>query len=116
MRRKLWMTVVVLAVAALAMAQTMEEPAEVFDDSSEQLLAGEAELRALNRPPLELGGDLGGACACICRQADPPRAESWSYYQRSLVSGCQWAGRVCVVDGALGTLGACAEAPAPLLD
>ena len=114
MKLKLAMTGVVLVLAALAMAQTMEEPPVVFEDDAEQRLAGQAELTALAPSVLELGADLGNACVCMCRQADPPRAERWGHYERSIVSGCQWSGRVCVVEGSLGSIGACTESPAPL--
>ena len=114
MRLKLVMTGAILALAALAMAQTMEEtPVELADDGDQQL-AGVADLAALAPPPLQLGADLGNACVCLCRQADAPRAQRWGYYERSIISGCQWSNRVCVVDGALGTLGACTDSPAPL--
>lgn len=114
MRLKLVMTGFALIVAALAVAQTIDEPAVAFEDDPDQPLAGQTELTALLPPALELGVDLGNACVCICRQADPPRIERWGYYERSIVSNCQWAGRVCVVEGMLGTIGACAESPAPL--
>jgi hypothetical protein len=114
MRLKLVMTGVVLVLAALAMAQTIDELPVVFEDADDQPLAGQAELAALAPPPLELGADLGNACVCICRQADPPRTERWAHYERSIVSNCQWTGRVCVVEGALGTIGACTESVAPL--
>ena len=115
MRRKLVMTGLVLVLAALAMAQTMDEPQETFEDDPDQPVAGQEELRAVLPPPLELGSDLGNACVCVCRQADPPRAQRWGHYERSIVSGCQWGGRVCVVDGTLGTIGACTESVAPLV-
>ena len=117
MRRKLVLTCVALAalvVAALAVAQTMEEPAISFDDDADQPVAGQAELAALTPPALELGADLGNSCVCVCRGAEPPRSERWAHYERSIVSGCQWTGRVCVIEGALGSLGACVESPAPL--
>ena len=114
MRLKLVMTGVVLVVAALAMAQTMDDPSQALVDDPDQPPAGQAELTALAPPPLGLGADLGNACICLCRQATPPRSERWSHYERSIVTGCQWTGRVCVVDGALGKIGACAESPAPL--
>ena len=114
MKVKIVMAGLVLALAALAMAQTMEEPAAVVDDDPDQALAGQTELTALLPPQLELGADLGNACVCVCRQADPPRTERWGYYERSIVSGCQWSGRICVVEGTLGTLGACTESAAPL--
>lgn len=114
MRLKIVMTVAVLVLAALAMAQTMDEPAVVFEDDSDLPLAGQAELIAVAPPALGLGADLGNACVCVCRQAAPPRTERWGHYERSIVSNCQWAGRVCVVEGALGTIGACTESPAPL--
>ena len=114
MKLKLLMTGVVLVVAALAMAQTMDEPPAAFDDDPDRPPAGQMELAALASPPLGLGADLGNACVCMCRQAAPPRTQRWEYYERSIVSGCQWSGRVCVVEGALGTLGACTESPAPL--
>jgi hypothetical protein len=50
----------------------------------------------------------------MCRQADSPRLERWGYYERSIVSGCQWSDRICIVDGALGSIGACTESPAPI--
>jgi hypothetical protein len=105
---------VVLVLAALAVAQTVEEPPVIFEAEEDGLLAGQAELARLTLPPLGLGADLGNACVCVCRQADPPQTERWSYYERSIVSNCQWSGRVCIVDGALGTIGSCTEAPAPL--
>ena len=115
MKLKIVMAGLVLVVAALAMAQTMDEAVQpAFDDDPDQPLAGQAELAALAPAPLELGADLGNACVCVCRQAEPPRTERWGYYERSLVSGCQWSGRVCVVEGTLGTLGACTESAAPL--
>ena len=114
MKLKLVMTGVVLVLAALAMAQTVDEPAVVFEDDSDLPLAGQAELIALAPPALQLGADLGNACVCMCRQADPPRAERWTHYERSVVSNCLWTGRVCVVEGRLGTIGACIESPAPL--
>ncbi len=114
MKLKLVMTGLVLVLAALAMAQTTDEPEVVFEDDPDQPLAGLVELSALAPQPLELGADLGNACVCVCRQAEPPRAERWGYYERSIVSGCQWSARVCVVDGTLGTIGACTESAAPL--
>ena len=114
MRLKLLMAGGVLVLAALAVAQTMEEPATTLVDDPDQQLAGQVQLNALGPRPLELGADMGNACVCLCRQADPPRNERWGYYERSIVSGCQWAGRVCAVEGGLGTLGACTNAPAPL--
>ena len=114
MKVKLMMTGVVLVLAALAMAQTTDEPAVVFDDDPDQPLAGQVELTALAPAALRLGADLGNACVCMCRQANPPRAERWGHYERSIVSGCQWSGRVCIVEGAIGTIGACTESPAPL--
>ncbi len=117
MRLKLVMTGMVLvlaALAALAMAQTMDESPETYLDDSDQPLAGQAALTALAPPPLQLGADLGNACVCLCRQAAPPRTERWGHYERSIVTGCQWTGRVCLVDGALGKIGACTESPAPL--
>ncbi|MFQ5351281.1 MAG: hypothetical protein ACE5EG_12640 [Thermoanaerobaculia bacterium] len=114
MRLKLVITGVALVVAALAMAQTMEEPAVILEDDPDQPLAGQAELASVVTGPLELGADLGNSCICICRSAHPPVAERWGYYERSIVSNCQWTGRVCVVEGMLGTLGACTESPAPL--
>jgi hypothetical protein len=114
MKLKLVMTGVVLVLAALAMAQTVDEPPVALDDDPDQPLAGQAELTALAPPALQLGADLGNACVCICRQADPPRAERWGYYERSIVSGCQWTGRVCIVESTLGTIGACTESAAPL--
>lgn len=114
MRLRLVMTGAILVLAALAMAQTMEEPQADLVREGEQQLAGVAELAALAPPPLQLGADLGNACICLCRQADPPRAQRWGHYERSIISGCQWSNRVCVVDGALGTLGACTDSPAPL--
>jgi len=114
MKLKLVMTGVVLVLAALAMAQTTDEPAVVFDDDPDRPMAGQAELIALAPPALELGADLGNACVCMCRQAGPSGAEGWSYYERSIVSGCRWTGRVCVVEGALGTIGACTASAAPL--
>lgn len=114
MKLKLLMTGVVLVVAALAMAQTMDSPAVELEDDPDQPPAGQAALAALASPALALGADLGNACVCMCRQAEPPRAARWGYYERSIVSGCQWSGRVCVVEGALGTIGACTESAAPL--
>ena len=114
MRLKLVMTGALLVLAALAMAQTMDEPPVSFADDPDQPLAGQAELTALAQPPLQLGADLGNACVCMCRQAEEPRAQRWGHYERSIVSGCQWSGRVCVVEGTLGTIGACSESPAPL--
>lgn len=114
MRLKLVLTGVALIGAALAMAQTMDEPPVAGADDPDQPVAGQARLSALAQPPLALGADLGNACVCVCRQADPPRNERWGYYERSIVSGCQWTDRVCVAEGMLGTLGACTEAPAPL--
>lgn len=106
-----------LALAALAVAQTMEEPPaieEIEETEAEGLQPGQTQLAALAPPALELGADLGNACICLCRQADPPRAERWGHYERSIVNGCRWSGRICVVDGALGTIGACTASPAPL--
>jgi hypothetical protein len=114
MKLKLMMTGGVLVLAALAVAQTMEEPATDFAEDPDQPLAGQEQLSALLPPALDLGADLGNACVCICRQAAAPRAERWGYYERSIVSGCQWSGRVCVVEGELGTIGACTESAAPL--
>jgi hypothetical protein len=114
MRLKLLMTGMVLVLAALAMAQTMDEPPEAYADDSDRPLAGQAELTALAPPPLQLGADLGNACVCLCRQAAPPRGERWGHYERSIVAGCQWTGRVCLVEGELGKIGACTESPAPL--
>lgn len=114
MRLKIVMTGVVLVLAALAVAQTMDESPATFEDDVDQSLAGQAELAAVAPSALGLGADMGNACVCACRQADPPRNERWGYYERSIVSSCQWSGRICVVDGALGTIGACTEAPAPL--
>lgn len=115
MRLKLVFTGIVLVTAALAVAQTMDQPPVVVEDDPDQPVVGSSQLAALARPPLELGADLGNACVCVCRQADPPRSERWNYYERSIVSGCQWTGRVCVAGGdTLGTIGACTEAPAPL--
>ena len=114
MRLKLVMTGAILALAALAMAQTMDEPPAAFADDADRPLAGLAELTALTPPPLQLGSDLGNACVCLCRQADPPRLERWGHYERSIVSGCKWSNRVCVVEGTLGTIGACTDSPAPL--
>ena len=105
---------VVLVLAALAVAQTMEEPAVTFVDDPDAAVAGQEQLSALVPPALELGADLGNSCVCVCRQAEEPRAERWGHYERSIVSGCQWTGRVCVIEGTLGTLGACVESPAPL--
>jgi len=101
-------------VAALAVAQTMDPPVTVIDDDDDQTLAGQAELLTLAPPPLELGADLGNACVCHCRQAETPRTSRWGYYERSIVTGCQWSGRVCVVEGMLGSIGACTESAAPL--
>ena len=106
-------TAVLLVLAALAVAQTMEEQAP-FVDEGEQAVPGAEALSALGPTALELGADLGNACVCLCRQADPPRAERWDHYERSIVSGCQWSGRICVIDGSLGSIGACTESPAPL--
>ena len=117
MRRKLVMTgvaMVALILAALAVAQTLEEAADPFVEDPDQPVAGQAELATLAPPALELGADLGNSCVCVCQQAEEPRARSWGHYERSIVSGCQWTGRVCVLNGALGTLGACVESPAPL--
>ncbi len=113
MRLRLVTTAVLLILAALAVAQTVEEPPPA-ESEAEQRLPGQTALRALVRAPLQLGADLGNACICLCRQADPPNSQHWGYYERSIISGCQWSGRVCVTGGQLGTLGACAEAPAPL--
>ncbi len=104
-------------LAALAVAQTTDEPPpiiEASEDEAEQQQPGLAALNALRPPALELGVDLGNSCVCLCRQADPPRTQRWGHYERSIVSGCQWSGRICVVDGQLGSLGACTESPAPL--
>lgn len=114
MRLKLVMTGAILVLAALAMAQTMEEPPAERGDDADQAVAGLAELAALAPPPLQLGADLGNACVCLCRQAAPPHTQRWGHYERSIISGCQWSDRVCVVDGTLGTLGACTDSPAPL--
>ena len=93
----------------------MDEQAVEPADDADQQLAGIAELTALAPPPLQLGADLGNACICLCRQADPPHTQRWEYYERSIISGCQWSDRVCVVEGTLGTLGACTDSPAPLV-
>lgn len=117
MRVKLVMTAVALtglALAALAFAQTMEEQDETFAIDPDQPVAGRAELAAVAPPALGLGADLGNSCICVCRQASAKRTELWGHYERSIVSGCQWTGRVCVIEGTLGTLGACTESPAPL--
>ena len=114
MKLKLVMTGVVLVLAALAVAQTTDEAPGAFEDDADRPLAGLAELTIVAPAALELGADLGNACICMCRQADPPRAERWGYFERSIVSGCQWTSRVCIVEGALGTIGACTESPAPL--
>lgn len=118
MRLKLVMTGLVLVLAALAMAQTREEPETapvvVAESDDDEALFGQSELTAVLPPPLALGADLGNSCVCVCRQAEEPRAQRWAYYERSIVSGCQWSGRVCVVEGTLGNLGACTESPAPL--
>ncbi len=116
MRLKLVMTGAILVLAALAMAQTMDEQAvEITDEADPQAVAGLAELTALAPPPLQLGADLGNACVCLCRQADPPHTQRWGHYERSIISGCKWSNRVCVVEGTLGTLGACTDSPAPLV-
>ena len=117
MRVKLVMAglvVVGLALAALAVAQTMQQPAARFAGDPDQPVAGQADLAALAPPALELGADLGNSCVCVCQQAGEQRTERWGHYERSIVSGCQWTGRVCVIEGTLGTLGACIESPAPL--
>ena len=117
MRVKLVMTgvaLVALVLAALAVGQTMQEPALELADDPDQAVAGQAELAALAPPALELGADLGNSCICVCRQAGDDRRERWDHYERSIVSGCQWTGRVCVIEGTLGSLGACIESPAPL--
>lgn len=115
MKLRLATIAVLLALAALAVAQTMEEPPPAtVEDQAEELQPGLTALTAVAPPALELGADLGNACICLCRQAEPPQAERWEYYERSIVSGCRWSGRVCVVDGALGSIGACTESPAPL--
>ncbi len=114
MRLKLVMTGVVLVLAALVMAQTTDEPPAAFEDDADRPLAGMAELSAVAPTALELGADLGNACVCMCRQAAPPGAERWGYFERSIVSGCRWTSRVCVVEGALGRIGACIASPAPL--
>ena len=114
MKLRLVMTGVVLVLAALAMAQTADEPPAVPENDADQPLAGQVALAALAPPALQLGADLGNACVCVCRRADPPGNERWGYYERSIVSGCQWSGRVCVVEGALGSIGVCTESAAPL--
>jgi hypothetical protein len=114
MKWKLAMMAGLLVLAALAVAQTMEEPEAIVDDEREQLVPGSVELGAVAPTALELGADLGNSCVCLCRQAESPRAERWGHYERSVISGCQWSGRVCVVEGGLGTIGACTESPAPL--
>lgn len=114
MRLKLAMTGILLVLAALAVAQTMDEPQAVAVDDPDQPLAGQAELTMLAPPPLQLGADLGNACICLCRQAGGQRTERWGHYERSIVTGCQWSGRVCVVEGSLGKIGACTDSPAPL--
>lgn len=115
MKLRLAILAVLLALAALAVAQTMEEPPPPIEETeAEELLPGQSRLAAVAPPALELGADLGNACICLCRQAEQPRAERWGHYERSIVSGCRWNGRVCVIDGMLGTIGACTTSPAPL--
>lgn len=115
MKTKLVTIAALLILATLAVAQTVEEPEPAtVDTSDDQLLPGEAALRALALAPLQLGADLGNSCICLCRQTADPRIERWGYFERSIVSGCQWSGRICVVDGQLGSIGACTASPAPL--
>ena len=102
-------------VAAVVVAQEeMDESRSLDSARDEELIPGEAELRTLAPSALQLGADLGNACICLCRTAATPAAEEWAYFERSLVSGCGWTGRLCVAGGELGTIGACAAAPAPL--
>ena len=118
MRRNVTMIafLLVLLLGAAATVGVLAQQRGGDDDrSDEELVPGEAELRAVAPSPLALGADLGNACVCLCRAAataSTPIIDEWAYFERSLVSGCDWTGRLCVTRGRLGRVGACVAAPA----
>lgn len=108
----LTIAVAIAALSSLVSAQSPEQAAQAAAEAEEAEEEAAPSLRQQSWS--QLGADVGNACACRCTHQVVPDIFEWGYFERSLMSGCSWEGKVCVVGGELGHLSRCTPAPAPV--